>query len=229
MKYAAIITAGGGGQRFGMLKQFIPINGVPIFIVTLKKFIASQGFSAIILTAPEDSIEMVKELLKSYRLLTRVKIVSGGDTRQSSIKNGLVALENMNLQIDKVIIHDANRPCIQVESLKKFILTLEHCEILITVCKSINTSCTSNGKIVLKVLDRTSMYEMLMPQGFNFKKLLYAHENTRQSAYTDDLQVYSEKNKVTAGIFEMEYWEGLKLTKQSDYKIFKLLLKKESR
>jgi 2-C-methyl-D-erythritol 4-phosphate cytidylyltransferase len=48
-----------------------------------------------------------------------IKIVSGGETRQLSIYNGLKSLEEVRPEL--VIIHDAVRPFITEEEIKKMV------------------------------------------------------------------------------------------------------------
>jgi molybdopterin-guanine dinucleotide biosynthesis protein A len=60
----AIILAGGSGKRFGMLKQFLPINGIPICGYTLKKF---NKFS-ILFVVPEQHHLIAKNIVCSLKL-----------------------------------------------------------------------------------------------------------------------------------------------------------------
>src|ERR1051326_5986233 len=67
MKVGAIIAAAGFGRRMkaDRPKQFLALNGTPIIIHTIRKFDAAPVICYIIVTAPRESAEEVRELVKS--------------------------------------------------------------------------------------------------------------------------------------------------------------------
>ena len=215
----AIILAGGEGKRFGMHKQFIPIYGVPVFMHTLVKF---DGMD-VILVAPTAYHSVVQNTLSYYKPSGSVKTVQGGNTRQESVYNALSHINNY-CKYKNVVITDANRPCIARSTVSKCVAELKNNKAVATICKSINTSCTSGDGVYLgKVLDRRKMYELLMPQCFDFKLLWLAHQNTNKSDASDDTQLLPSAVKIK--LVEISIWESLKLTNPDDYKIFETLLR----
>lgn len=219
METVAIILAGGKGERFGGLKQFLPINGIPVFIHTLWKFTNLPK----ILVIPENSIKEVVQELEKYHLLD-THLVNGGKTRQQSVFNALQYCLGFNFKVDNVIITDANRPCITETTIAECVDALEEFESVATVCKSINTSCFSyDGQILGEILDRTYSYELLMPQAFNFEAIYKAHRDTTKKNASDDTQLLPED--IFTHLIQIPFWEGLKLTYPEDLKIFETLLK----
>ena len=223
-KTIVIILAGGEGKRFGLSKQFISIHNIPLFIYTLKKFKNYQ----VILTIPEEYKDLVENNIKSNNCSKNIVIIKGGNTRKKSCYNALTYINNNYPKCENVIITEANRPCIKKETISKCINKLNKCDALITACKSINTSCISKDKKTLKnLLDRTYQYDLLMPEGFKFKKLYNAYQkvNKDTTSIIEIFQFAYPDNKI--GIISIPLWEGLKLTYAEDYKIFEMLLKKE--
>jgi 2-C-methyl-D-erythritol 4-phosphate cytidylyltransferase len=221
METVAIILAGGKGERFGGLKQFIPINGVPVFIHTLWKFANLHK----ILVVPKGSKRKVTQLLEKYYLsIENFYLVVGGETRQESVYIALDYCLGFDFKVDNVIITDANRPCVTEPTIAECISALEENKSVATVCKSINTTCFSyDGEILGKVHDRTYSYEMLMPQAFDFETIYKAHRDTTKKNASDDTQLLPED--VFTTLVQIPFWEGLKLTYPDDYKIFETLLK----
>jgi 2-C-methyl-D-erythritol 4-phosphate cytidylyltransferase len=227
MKYHVIILAGGTGERFGLMKQFVPLDGKPIFIRTLQKFIDDKNCK-ITLVIPEQFKDVVDNCLKHYNLF--VNVVFGGCTRQESVKNALVFIEAQDMWGSVVLITDANRPLVKKATIHKCLVKLQDKEVLsvLTACKSINTSCIAKTDVLDttldKILDREKMFELLMPQGFTFHVLYDAHMKTKLKNATDDMQVIlSVFPKARASLIQTSFWEGLKLTHPEDYKIFEVL------
>jgi len=216
----AIVLAGGAGARFGMLKQFVPINGTPICGYTLKKF----SKLPIVFAVPEVYLDIANNIVKTLNI-PNINVISGGDTRQHSILNALKFIDDQKLKCKNVIITDANRPCLSDHTINSFIEKLDSSIAAVAVCKSVNTSCASfmQEKRVANIYDRTYMYDMLMPQGFNYGLIYNAHKNTTITNATDDAQLLDKNTPID--LVEISYWEGLKLTNAEDYKIFEVLLK----
>lgn len=226
-KTIAIILAGGVGKRFGkkLPKQFHPINNIPLFIYALKTFEKYQT----ILTMPKKYKDLAIVYIKKYNL-DNVYVIKGGETRQESVFNGLQYIEKF-FSCDNVIITDANRPCIKKETINTCLKSLNRYKGVVTVVKNINTNCISkDNKTIDNILDRKNMYELLMPQCFNFKTILIVHKllkNKIKNA-TDDAQLllnFSPHIKIK--LVKISLWEGIKITYPEDIKIFETLLKEE--
>jgi 2-C-methyl-D-erythritol 4-phosphate cytidylyltransferase len=91
---AAIIVAGGRGERFGGLKQFAEVNGrsVAAYSVAHARAVATS----VVLVVPD-----------GYRGDGEGAdvVVMGGATRSESVRAGLVSID-----ADIVVVHDAARP-----------------------------------------------------------------------------------------------------------------------
>jgi len=109
MKTAAIIPAGGAGQRMGTdrAKQYLSLADKPILIHTLQVFQDTPLIDEIILVVPPaDVSSMEKTALKDYGLSKVRNVVPGGRERQDSVRNGLGVVRDDH---DIVVIHDAVR------------------------------------------------------------------------------------------------------------------------
>ena len=96
MKVVAIIPAAGLGKRMaapgsGAPKQFTEIDGVPILIHTLRRFMLPQ-IAEILIALRGAENEAFAARLKEETFHKSVRIVEGGEHRQQSVANALNAV-----------------------------------------------------------------------------------------------------------------------------------------
>ena len=84
--------------------NFFKINNKTIIEESVKKFVSSNRFNQIIIVSHKDYIKKTKDLFQNEKL----KIISGGKSRQESVFLGLKEAKKFNP--DNVIIHDSVRP-----------------------------------------------------------------------------------------------------------------------
>jgi 2-C-methyl-D-erythritol 4-phosphate cytidylyltransferase len=227
-KPTAIILAAGSGERFGGRKQFVEINDTPLFIHTVKKFV--NYCERLILVVPsEDTIfgglpSIVYSLCVNH--LYNVEICFGGKTRQESVWNALNFLKGVN-QPSYVIISDANRPLISEQTIKNCIAEVYSKKAVVAVSKSVNTCCIGSSGYLHKHLDRTAMYELQMPQVFDYETLYKAHQKSNIQNATDDAQLIP--SEISIKMVEIPRWEGIKVTYPEDLSVVEFLLKEQNR
>ena len=70
MKHAVIISAGGKGKRMqsDLPKQFMVVNGKPIILHTIQKFISFDPHIEIVVVLPEDFVPLWEEICEKYFL-----------------------------------------------------------------------------------------------------------------------------------------------------------------
>ena len=107
MRIAALIVAAGRGTRAGgsVAKQWQTIAGIPMLDQTLKAFEANPNIDQIALVLAEGEIEQADQYRNAGYVVTM-----GGAERSISVRNGLEALAPF--EPEKVLIHDAARPCV---------------------------------------------------------------------------------------------------------------------
>ena len=82
----AIIVAGGKGTRMGasIPKQFLPVNGLPVLMQTIKRFKECGDGLEIIIVLPKEQHEYWYELCKKHRFTSTYTVAEGGETRFDS-------------------------------------------------------------------------------------------------------------------------------------------------
>lgn len=180
-----IILSGGIGTRLNsdIPKQYINVGGKPIITYCLETMTKCVDRLQIVV-APEwkEFVEAECDKLS----FENVAFSNPGVTRQFSVYNALKDIEEYvighpevnALEDITVIIHDAARPNVSVE-------TIEHCfgaiaeghDGALPVVKVNDTVYYSiDGTAITNLLDRTKLYAGQAPEAFDFRKYLAANE-----------------------------------------------------
>ena len=183
----AIIMAGGRGERMGtdIPKQLIPLHGETILERTLKPFVRCTGIEGIITVAAPDFIKHIRSAVKHCATTKKITVVKGGPTRQDSVWNGLTAVPK---GVEVVVIHDAVRPFITGELIKKCVHSAREYG-AVTVMRPLKETIkvVSNG-VVVETPDRSSLWVTQTPQAFRTDLIIKAHEQAHVEGFngTDD-------------------------------------------
>ena len=181
MTTAAIIVAAGRGTRAGgtLPKQWQVIAGKRVFERTLQAFASHPRIDEIVVVAnPADS-----DLLQGVR---GARIVSGGETRNQSVRNGLLALENSG--VTAVLIHDVARPCVTASVIDNVLEGLCDAKGAAPAVKVSDALWESRSDKVEGTRDREGLFRAQTPQGFHYSEILAAHKRFVGVA-ADDVEV----------------------------------------
>jgi len=219
-EFSFILLSGGVGKRMQLdiPKQFLLIGGKPILVHALEKIDVIEEIKEIIIPSPKEYIEKTEEIIFHYGFATPIYCIEGGETRQESVYKGL-----QKTRFENVIIHEAVRPFVTVEEFKN--LLHEDAENAI-YGKDIPFTVLEGTKYIENNLQRERLINVQLPQKFNKKKLLYAHECASEEGlnFTEDASLffhYFHSNiKVLTG---SDY--NIKITKPIDRKIAEIIYK----
>lgn len=219
-----IIVAGGTGSRMqsNTPKQFIEVNGEAIIIRTIKIFLTFNPSIHIIISVHKDFQGYLEELLLKNNLNhNRIKIAFGGDTRFQSVKNGLALVEDENAIVG---IHDAARPFVSIQTIKKCFDTASE-KGNATPCVLVTDTIRKVNGDVNESADRTQFRIIQTPQCFLASKIKQAFKQEYKLIFTDDatvLEYSGEKINLVEGNIE-----NIKITTQVDLAIAKTMLSNE--
>lgn len=118
MRVAAIIAAGGRGERIGgaVPKQFLRLGARTMLQEALRPFEQSPRVAEIIVALPPDVAHAPPPQLLSTA--TPLQVVAGGVRRQDSVAAGL---QRVSAGTEIVVVHDAARPFCTVELISRAI------------------------------------------------------------------------------------------------------------
>ncbi len=211
----AIIVAGGNGSRMKseIPKQFLPLNGKPILIHTVEKFLQIPDIQVIVVL-PKNDIEYWNEITSSNETIQKFKdyivITVGGASRFQSVKNGLSIIKTDGL----VAVHDGVRPLVNLEIIQKsYEVAAEKGTAVTSVwVKDSVRQFDQNGESI--ALDRTKLKLVQTPQTFQINLMKKAFEVDEQSFFTDCasvLEFTGEKITLIDGAYE-----NIKITTPED-------------
>jgi 2-C-methyl-D-erythritol 4-phosphate cytidylyltransferase len=112
---AAVILAGGEGERFGRAggKQLLELYGKPILTWSAEAFDAVADVGLIVVVAPRARMdEYCREAIDGFPFVTPVVMAPAGVIRQESSLSGISAVPDT---YEFIAIHDAARPLVTSE------------------------------------------------------------------------------------------------------------------
>jgi len=213
---AAVVVAAGQGLRAGgdLPKQFRRIAGHTLLEHALSAFVGAPKVTLIQPVIRQDDLSLASTLIGSMDVLTPV---SGGTTRQASVRAGLEALAPRRPDI--VLVHDAARPFASASLIARAIEAAEKIGAAIPALPVTDTvkRIDATGRIEATV-DRTTIRLVQTPQGFAFPALLEAHRRAAMQGYNDftDDSALAEWAGMKVGVFQGEPG-NIKLTTPEDF------------
>ena len=184
---AAIVLAAGRGLRAGgnLPKQYRAIAGEIVIRPSLAAFRSHREVDCVQPVIHADDVSLFKEATAGLELLPAV---SGGATRQASVRAGLEALAPSPPAI--VLVHDAARPFVSPALISRAIAAAASTGAAIPALDVTDTvkRVDANGR-VRETLDRTVLRTVQTPQAFRFDVLLDAHRSALAAGcedFTDD-------------------------------------------
>ncbi len=175
-----VLAAAGSGSRFGSdtPKQFIPLEGKPLYLHSLERF--SSFFEVAVLVLPEGWKEKVETQVRSLSYRDRLILEIGGPRRQDSVYQGL---NRLGKDIEMVLVHDAARPFTSSELISSVIEQTRQHEACVPVLPVRDTlKQVSEGRIV-RTLDREGLSLVQTPQGFEINLLKRAFQQALKDGF----------------------------------------------
>ncbi len=161
----AVLVAAGLGERFGGPKHEAELDGEPLW-VHAERPLRSGGVDEVVVVGPMEGA------------------VAGGPRRRDSVRNGLEAVPS---GIELVLVHDAARPLVSPELVKRVIerLRVGDAAGVVPVIPVRDTIKETADDVVIRTVDRSSLVAVQTPQGYVASVLRRAHESGDDDA-TDD-------------------------------------------
>ena len=190
-KTAAIILAGGSGERFGREggKQLAQVAGKPVLTWSAKAFDAVGDVGLIVVVCPEDRREeYLREAIEPFPFVTPIVMAPSGDIRQESAFSGL---EFVPESFEFVALHDGARPLVSPDLISHTISTLKgnmDADGAIVAHRSIDTLKIVENGVIMGTPDRTVFWNAHTPQVFRAGIYRRAHAAALADGFvgTDD-------------------------------------------
>jgi len=164
-----ILLAAGTSSRFKLpvKKQWLRIDHDPLWHFVTKRLVATELFSETIITSHAEEVEFMKHY-------SRCRIVSGGISRQESLKNALI-----HVTTPYVMVSDIARACIDTDLLKRIIDNKQKADCIVPYLRISDTVVLEN-----ETVDRDALKRIQTPQLSSTRALKDALERT--AVFTDE-------------------------------------------
>lgn len=229
----AVIIAGGSGQRLGqdIPKQFINVYDKPVLVYTLEGFQKHPLIDEIGLVCLDGWHDVARAYARQFNIDKLRWIVSGGETAQESIRNGVYYLEGKCGESDTVIIHDGIRPLVDGSVLTDVIQKCEKYGNAVTALPYNEQIFVADDEVsTVRYIPRESLRRVSTPQAYKYGRLNQAYHEAFEkgvgiygSAYTNTMMVELGERLYFAGGSD----KNIKITTKDDLELFKAYLKME--
>jgi len=227
MKVGAIIAAAGSGRRMrtDRPKQLLALNGTPILVHTIRKFDACKVIDYVIVTAPREAVDEIKNLVKSAGFKKSVVVIEGGERRQDSVAMGLQRLQPGT---DIVAVHDGVRPFVPVEDIENVVEQAKVGGAAILGVPIVETVKHAKREFVESTLTREHLVLAQTPQVFRTDILKRAFELAAKDEYygTDESSLVERLGNPVAIVRGSE--RNIKITRPNDLTLARAFLAEEA-
>lgn len=226
---AAIILAGGSGERYGQAggKQLVEIDGKPTLTWSTEAFDAVGDVGLIVIVCPESRAdEYLKKAIDPYPFVTPIVVAPSGQTRQESAFSGL---EYVPEKFEYVVLHDGARPIISPELISHTIATVKgniDCDGAVVAHPAIDTLKVVENGVIVGTPDRRVFWNAQTPQVFRAGIYRRAHAAALSDGFmgTDDSSLIE---RLGGRVLVVEgKRDNLKLTVPEDYVLLEAALKR---
>ena len=240
MNVAVILPAAGLGTRMGRAspekagvsrKQFMLLDGSPIFLHTVRKFAKCARVTGIVIAVRAEDREWVEELLGKEKLGKPVRVVEGGDSRQQSVENALGAVWP---DTDLVAVHDAVRPFVDAPTIERVLDEAGESGAAIVgivpvdTVKQVGRVQASRAKI-RNTLPRERLVLAQTPQVFRLDLLRRAFQTARADGFngTDESSLVERLDEVEVSVV-LGSDRNIKITRPGDMELARLFAREEA-
>lgn len=227
------ILAGGTGSRMGnytVPKQFLPLNGKPIIVHVIEKFLVHTELDRIIVGVNANWLEYMLDLQRKYFPNAKeLTVVEGGSDRNSTILAIIEEAKRLGGTADDVVVtHDSVRPFVTLKMISENVDAAEKHGVCDTVIPATDTIVYSeNNMYITDIPVRSNVYQGQTPQSFKiglFEKVYNEMTEEEFALVTDACKMFMLKGH------EVYLVDGsvsnMKITYPFDYKMAQIMMEK---
>ena len=223
-RIGVLVLAAGKGTRMNSAvpKQFLEINGKPIFMHSSDKFLDLADVVCIV--TDEEHVAFMQALLEHNARMGKnnknVIITCGGRERWQSSVNGLRALDELG-GCDYVLIHDAARCLVDRGTIERVLQdTITYGAAVAAVPSKDTIKIAGEDGFVASTPDREKCWIIQTPQGFSREIITEAYQNLIDNGgsgmnITDDAMVVENFSHHPVRL-TMGSYENIKVTTPED-------------
>ena len=208
----ALIVAAGRGERLGGAtpKQYLPLGGRPLLTWSLEVFSRHPEVEGLLCVIAPDAEALYREATAGLQMPAPV---TGGASRQASVRKGLEALADL-APPERVLIHDAARPFPSSSLISRVLAGLAEADGALPALPVVDSLRRDAEGCCGEAVDREGLVRAQTPQGFRFAPILKAHQALEAESFTDDAAL-ARAAGLTVRLVEGEE-DAFKVTTETD-------------
>jgi 2-C-methyl-D-erythritol 4-phosphate cytidylyltransferase / 2-C-methyl-D-erythritol 2,4-cyclodiphosphate synthase len=212
---AVLIVSAGVGERAGgdIPKQFRLLQGVPMLRRSALAFAGHPDIAAVQVVIGPGQEARAQNALAGLDMLP---FVTGGASRQESVRRGLEALAAHKPVF--VLIHDAARPFVSRDLIANLIAALaKGAAAAVPLLAVADTLKQESSEGVWTTVPRDGLFRAQTPQAFRYEAILKAHREFTQASVTDDMALAELAGLKIANVSGEEI--NTKMTRPEDFQL----------
>jgi 2-C-methyl-D-erythritol 4-phosphate cytidylyltransferase/2-C-methyl-D-erythritol 2,4-cyclodiphosphate synthase len=184
MLVSVIIAAAGRGTRLPgeEPKQFRRLGDRPVLAWSVAAFASTPGVAELIAGAAAEDAGRVRSILAEWAPGLEIKVVTGGDERQETVRRCLEAVSALS---EVVVIHDAARPFVGLDLIRRTIAAAQKVGAATAAIppadtvKLIDEDAPGGGRN----LPRARLWSIQTPQAFRAEIIREAHRRAAAEGF----------------------------------------------
>lgn len=207
----------------GTLKQFLPLDGIPILARTLLALSKGGAVHSLVVVVPPGEEARTRDMIRHFQIPLEAEVIGGGAERQESVYLGLQRAKSIT---DLVVIHDGVRPFVSQELLQACLREAEAWGAAVAAIpvKETIKEVDEEG-LILRTPERRRLWAAQTPQVFRYDLIVEAYRRAREEGFvgTDDSSLVERlgvKVKVVLGSPD-----NIKITTSEDLVLAEQLIK----
>ncbi len=218
-RIAVILVAAGRGLRAqracaptprtqDRAKQWQPLLGIPAALHAVCAF-REAGLNRLLLVIRPEDAPFAEKLALPW--------VQGGASRTQSVRAGLEALARAPNPPELVLVHDAARPCVSPDLIRRVVDALAEADAVVPVIPVVDALWRGDGRLLFEPVAREGLWRAQTPQGFRLAAILNAHRAAAEKGLEgkDDAELACTAGLAVVSVPGEE--ENLKLTYPEDF------------
>ncbi len=205
-------------------KQFLSLEGIPIFVHTLRKFAASEAIDEIFLGVRPEEMDRASKEIAHEHFAKALRLVAGGASRQETVAR---CLDQAPPETDVVVVHDAVRPFIALDLIRQVVDAARKDGAVILGIPSVDTVKKVERQMILGTIPRERIVLAQTPQAFRYPLLRQAFDRALAEGYngTDESSLVEHEGHTVTVLMGSD--RNIKITKPSDLPLARLYIAQE--
>lgn len=194
VRYYGLIPAAGTGARAGgdLPKQYQPLNGRAMLAYAVDALTVETPLNRIYVIHALDDRRCAQVVGDGRRVTA---LPCGGATRAESVRNGLASLRGELVDADWVLVHDAARPCLPRDALRRLLEEVGDDPVggllAIPVADTLKREDDAHERVAATE-PRAGLWQAQTPQMFRFGVLWDAYKKSGGLKATDEAQAVEQ-------------------------------------